>query len=299
MLGIRYLRRVGYDANAMASFLSKLRANSRLEAKIAGRSPDEVDAYDITATHPRTVARVRQAAALAGGARRGPKRRRRDTFLNVIDGMVYGDGPAQGYILGRRFAHAKLRFEFTVPAGFRLRNSPERVVAESKRDQAKIILDRAPKPYRGAMTAYIARVWARDVSVGGLEAITINGFAAATGTVRGRTRKGAVEFRLIAIRHDARRVFRLLIAAPPASMRRLATPLQRMTYSFRRLSVARAAALKPKRLRIVTVEPGATPDGFAPRMAFAEFRRERFLVLNGLADGGSLAGRKRVKIVTR
>jgi len=299
MLGIRYLRRTGYDVDAMASFLSKLRANSRLEAKIAGRPPDEVDAYDIAATHPRTVARVRQAAALAGGARRGAARRERDAFFEIIDGMVFGGGAEQGYILGRRFAHPKLRFEFSVPAGFRLRNSPDRIEAQSKRDQAQIIFDQAPQPYRGAMTAYIGQRWAHNVRVNGLEAIAINGFPAATGTVRGRSGNVAVEIRLIAIRYDARRVYRFMVTAPRRSMRRLATALQRMTYSFRRLSVAQAAALQPKRLRIVAAGPDATPDGFAPRMAFAEFRRERFAVLNGLGDTGSLAGRKRVKIVTR
>jgi predicted Zn-dependent protease len=299
MLGIRYLRRAGYDVNAMASFLTKLRANSRLEAKIAGRSPDKLDAYDITATHPRTVARVRQAAALAGDARPGAARRERAAFFKVIDGMVFGDGAEQGYVLGRRFAHPKLRFEFTVPPGFQLRNTPEQVEAESKRDQVQIVFDQARQPYLGAMTAYIRQRWAHNVPVSGLEAIVINGFPAATGTVRGRADNRAVEIRLIAIRYDSRRVFRFTMIGPPPALRRLATALQRMTYSFRRLSVAQAAALEPKRLRIVAAGPDATPGNFAPRMAFATFRRERFAVLNGLGGGGSLAGRKRVKIVTR
>ena len=61
MLGVRYLRRAGYNVTAMADFLERMRANSQLEARIAGRLPDEVDQYDITATHPRTAERVRRA----------------------------------------------------------------------------------------------------------------------------------------------------------------------------------------------------------------------------------------------
>ena len=67
MLGVRYMRRAGYGVNAMASFLERMRANSRLEAQIADRSPDEVDQFDITATHPRTVDRVQRAVSLSGG----------------------------------------------------------------------------------------------------------------------------------------------------------------------------------------------------------------------------------------
>ena len=42
-LGIRYLARAGYDTGAVARMLGKLRAHGRLEAELAGRSPDGID----------------------------------------------------------------------------------------------------------------------------------------------------------------------------------------------------------------------------------------------------------------
>ena len=297
MLGIRYLGRAGYDANAMTSFLEKMRANSQLEALVAGRSPTDIDAYDITATHPRTIARVQQAAALAANGARVSQVRQRDTYLDTINGMIFGDGPDQGYVRGQRFVHPELRFEFTVPDGVILRNTPEQVVASSAADQAQIVFDNAPKPFQGNMSTYIARDWASGIRLNGLEAITINGFEAATATVSGKIGNAAAELRLLAIRFDSRRIFRFMFLAPTAAMRRLTVPLQRTTFSFRRITPVQAAALKPKRLQVVQADAGASARTYAARMAFDKYPRERFLVLNGLEENGSLNGRNRVKLV--
>ncbi|MEX2617462.1 MAG: M48 family metalloprotease [Alphaproteobacteria bacterium] len=297
MLGIRYLRRVGYDATAMTSFLEKMRANSQLEARIAGRSPSDVDAYDIMATHPRTIARVQQAAELAANGAQASQIRRRDTFLDTIDGMIFGDGPDQGFIRGQRFVHPELRFEFTVPDGFILRNTPEQVIASSSADQAQILFDNAPRPFQGSMSSYLAREWASGVRLNAVETLNVNGFEAATGTVSGQIGNTDAELRLLAIRFDSRQIFRFIFLAPTAAMRRLTVPLQRTTFSFRRITPAQAAALKPWRLQVVQTSAGATAETFVPRMAFDEYPRERFLVLNGLMDSGSLNGRDRVKLV--
>ena len=60
-LGVRYLSRNGYDLTAVPKFLSKLRANSKLEAKRRKSDPLKIDSFDIFATHPRTLDRVKRA----------------------------------------------------------------------------------------------------------------------------------------------------------------------------------------------------------------------------------------------
>ena len=295
MLGIRYLKRAGYDINAMASFLKRMRSNSRLEAQIADRSPDQVDQFDITATHPRTVDRVRRVVSLSGESPRG--RRLRQAYLNTVDGMIFGDGPEQGYILGRRFAHPELRFEFSVPGSFRLQNRPNRLVAASRRDKATILFTAAPKPYQGRMTGYIANVWARGARINDLETITINGLEAATSWVR--SRDGKTDFRLIAIRFSAREVFRFIFVAAPSTMRRLSSSFQRTTYSFRRLTPKQAKALKPKRLRVIEVSSSDSVADLSARMAFDKFRQERFVTLNGLDGATPLASRSLIKLVVQ
>src|SRR5688500_13012751 len=66
-LGVRYMKRATYDPQAAASFLSALRAQTQLEAKLAGKDPNLVDDQNMMASHPRTADRVQRAIQEAGG----------------------------------------------------------------------------------------------------------------------------------------------------------------------------------------------------------------------------------------
>ena len=63
-------------------------------------------------------------------------------------------------------------------------------------------------------------------------------------------------------------------------------------------SAAAAAALKPLRVRVITVRPGDTSKSLARSMTVEDFPLERFLVLNGLGANEPLAPGRRVKIIS-
>jgi predicted Zn-dependent protease len=294
-LGVRYLSRAGFDTQAMAGFLSKLQADSRLEAEIAGQ-PGKADEFNIMQTHPRTADRIRQAINQAGTTSVKDPIVGRDVYLGKIDGLLYGDNPDQGLIRGRQFLHPKLRFAFEVPKDFRLLNSAERVLARGP-DGAGIIFDQAREAGTGSMTAYMTQVWAKGVALQGVEAITINGMAAATGQVSVQSRGGPRDLRLVAIRYDDNAVYRLLFITPPKLTDSLSLPFRETTYSFRKLSAAEAAALKPWRMVRHTVRPGETAASVAARMPFADYRLERFRVFNGLSETSTLPAGATVKTV--
>ena len=68
--------------------------------------------------------------------------------------------------------------------------------------------------------------------------------------------------------------------------------------SFRRLSAAEAATIKPRYLRVVAVKRGDTIASLAARMAYRDAPTERFLALNGLDPQTKLQPGNMVKIVT-
>ena len=296
LLGIRYMTRAGYDPGAVASFLAKLDAESRLDAELRGR-PGRADEFNIMSTHPRTRDRVAAAVQRAGVTAVRDPMTARDIYLGKIDGMLYGDDPEQGFIRGRRFLHPKLRFAFEVPEGFRLFNSSRAVTARGP-EGATIVFSAAQRPSTLPMPLYLSRVWAQGVDLAGVEAIVINGMAAATGLTRLNTSQGPREVRLVAIRYDPKTIYRMMFLTPPALSGPLNLPLRRTTYSFRRLGAAEAARLKPLRLRVVTVKPGDTVHTLAARMAFDDYQAPRFRVLNGLSETDRLKVGQKVKIIT-
>jgi predicted Zn-dependent protease len=295
-LGVRYLSRSGHDPNAMSTFLNRLLAYSRYQAALAGR-PEAADAFDITQTHPRTADRVERAIEAAGGRQVSGPVVARDLYLSKIDGLVYGDSPAQGYVRGRRFIHPELGFSFEVPEGFELANTPERVVAQNEAGAA-ILFDRAKQASSAPMTRYVAEVWARDVDLRDLQAIEVNGMKAATAWTQANTRQGKADFRLVAIRFDDGAIYRFLFVTPTGLTASLSEPLRRTTYSFHRLSDGELADLKPYRIAIYQVQAGDTPEALARRMPLGDQSFGLFLVLNGLRQGEPLVAGRKVKLVT-
>src|SRR5262245_34827290 len=150
-LGVRYMKRATYDPQASASFLSSLRAQTQLEAKLAGKDPNVVDDTNMLASHPRTVDRVERAIQEAGGAQPGGMLER-DIYLAKIDGLMFGDDPAQGVIAGQKFVHPPLRFAFEVPSGYKLINLPDVVAIKGPQGTLGNLSLANPQP-SGSLTA--------------------------------------------------------------------------------------------------------------------------------------------------
>lgn len=294
-LGVRYLRRAGYDPRAMATFLEKLQANSELQAVMQGLDESAASRFDIFQTHPRTKERVEEAIQ---AAREGPIEGEvhRARLLETLDGMRYGDSASQGYTRGNRFLHPELGFAFEVPEGFRLLNRPRQVVAQGP-DGATIVFDSARTERPMDASTFLTRVWAKDARLRERERIEVNGKQAATGVARGRTREGPRRFRLVAVRWGEGRFYRFMFVTTPRQADRHAEAFRRTTYSLRELPPAEAAELEPLRLWVHEVRPGETVAELAQRMPFEAFRERRFRVLNGLGRNEEVAPGDRVKLV--
>jgi predicted Zn-dependent protease len=298
ILGIRYATRTGYTPDGMPGFLEKLRQDSILQAKIAGRNPNEVDETNIMATHPRTADRVARAIQAAQVKQVPNARVGRADYLLQIDGLLYGDDPAQGVIRGRRFLHPDLAFVFEVPQGFNLINGASSVTAVGP-NRSQIVFDMHPGDVPTvAMTDYITRYWAQKIQVSGIQNIQVNGLRAATGVFRQQTSIGNVDVRLVAIRGNDNRIFRFVFLTPVAMTAQLDEGLRRTTYSFRRLSASEAEKVRPLRLRIIRAGGNDSFSSLASSLPFESYRAERFATLNGIPEGANIQPGDRLKTVS-
>jgi predicted Zn-dependent protease len=295
-LGVRYLKRAGFDSRAMSSFLASLRTHSQIEAQLQGLPPGKVDERDLMATHPRTVERVERAAEEAGNIPVANPIVGRDVYLKKIDGLIYGDSPSHGFVRGRDFLHPELRFRFRVPEGFDLANGAQRVIAKGP-DNTAFIFDGTKRPGTRSMYDYLINVWAKGVRVDDREEITINGLPAATGTVRARTNQGTIDLRLVAIQGSTTQIWRMMFLSPVAKTQALSRAFRETTYSFRNVSASEAATWKPWRIRLHQVRPGDTVESLAARLPFEKLRVERFRALNGIGAGEALRPGQTVKLV--
>ena len=294
-LGIRYMSRAGYNADAMATFLSSLREHSQVEARVLGLPPGQVDEFNIMSTHPRTVERVREAQQ-AARQQGGEGRWRRNQYLDQIDGMMFGDDPKQGIVRDQVFTHPDLRIQFRAPDGFHLRNSPTMVEGRHPTGAA-MVFDAGPG--RSAATAhdYLRHVWAAKSRLHDLESLTIHDQDAATAWIEGRGSEGPTYIRALAVKGQQGMYFRFLFVAPRARAGRWAKPFRQSGLSFRRISKRAAAKVRAYRLLVVPARADDSISGLAKTLPYGRFNEDWFRVLNDLAPNQGIGRNQRLKIV--
>jgi len=288
VIGIRMLGEAGYDPYAAPRFLESMDANQRF-----GAVDPEADAnLDFLASHPNAPQRVELAKnhARAFGPE-GSGDRGRDYYLDGIDGLLFGDSPNEGYVRGTEFLHPVLGVKFRVPAGFRIDNNADAVLATGPGELA-IRFDGVTDNGRQSLTDYIASGWVTGLDPSSIRETRIDGLPAATA----RASADRWDFDITVIRLKDR-IYRFLTAAQSGSGELEATASV-VRAGFRRMSGREIRQLQPLRIRIVTIGPGDTVASLAARMKGVERKVELFNLLNAVSSVAALSPGQKVKIVS-
>jgi predicted Zn-dependent protease len=146
-------------------------------------------------------------------------------------------------------------------------------------------------PAEQTLVNYLNSGWIENIDPASVHDLTINGFAAATGTAKGDD----WDFRLYVIRFGSD-VYRFIFASKKFTPE-IDRSFRETVDTFRRMSLAEIQHAKPLHLKAVKVKPGDTVEKLARRMAVPDRQVERFRVLNGLGPGDSLKPGEEVKVV--
>jgi predicted Zn-dependent protease len=139
-LGVEYSSKLGYDAHKMADFfmvLNKMNMNS-----------DQASVPTFLSTHPdpgdRYTAVNQLATVWQDSLAFASWKVNQDSYLHLIDGIVYGVDPRQGYVEGNTFYHPELKLRFAFPAGWQVENLPAQVNLAPKDRKALMVFSIAP-----------------------------------------------------------------------------------------------------------------------------------------------------------
>jgi len=291
-IGVRTIAEAGYDPYGAARFLDALERSAALKASLLGqRAGDEQP--DLLSMHPTTPERIARAVAQARqfGAP-GLGKRGRSAYLASIDGMMFGDDPADGMVLGRRFVHPTLGFSFTAPRGFVLDNYSSAVLGVAQNGAEVLRLDKVNAPADEALDAYVTKVWMAGQTLAQTRSTTINGLPAVTADASGE----GWTYRLAAIRLKAA-VYRIIFATRTMAPQ-IESKFARSIASFSPLTAQQADAVRPLRLRVVRAAKGDTAASLAARMALTDRALDFFLLLNGMKADAQVQPGRTYKIVT-
>lgn len=288
--GVRYANAAGYSPYAMSRMLTQLNNETTLQGQIAGRT-SSVPSF--ASTHPNGAARIAKARELAQATGKAEDRPAQDTvFLKMLDGMVYDDDPAQGVVSGQMFRHAGLRLAFTAPAGYPLANGTDAVTIQGSGGQAQFTLGGAGSDLAAIINQRFTALGANGASAQVQNGRT-NGIDYAFATVGATASGRAVDATVVAYRFPTASYVFTLITPQGSGV----GPFGSLISSMTMLSASEAAAIKSKRIRVLSVAKGDTIDSLSAKMAYPSYQRERFLTLNGLTASSVLSRGMLVKVV--
>jgi predicted Zn-dependent protease len=288
-IGVGIAARAGFDPYGAERFLNSMGHNAHLRAHRTNIDPR---APDFLSSHPATPERVTNAVSYARQYT-GPSGGSRDKgeYLALLDNLVYGEDPSEGFVRGRRFLHPKLGFTFTAPDGFTLDNTASAVFGVKDGGSQALRLDVVRVPTEQSLGEYLVSGWIENIDQKSIESFSLSGFPAATATATG----DQWTFRLYVLQFGSE-VYRVIFAAKNRT-EAVDRTFRESINTFRRMSVSEMQAARPLRLKVAEVQRGDTIERLARRMAVSDRHIERFRVLNGIGPNDKLKPGDRVKLV--
>lgn len=291
-VGLETAVRAGFDPYGAASFLDMMGRESAYRRRQFAREENALSA-DFLSTHPATADRIARVVELSKrfGFEPGERPRKRERYLNLIDGLLFGDDPLEGFVRGRTYVHPGLRIRFTVPPELTLQNARDAVFGIGADDLAMRFDGVELSPGR-ALVDYVRKDWGEGINFGSLRRHSVDGREMVTAAAT----SGGWHYRLAAVRFDEGRVYRFLFASRVAG-ERLTRIFEATTGSIEGLTPQEAAALRPLAIRAARVRPGDTLASLANRSALGDDAAERLAILNGLTPGARLTAGTTIKTV--
>jgi len=171
-LGVEYSTQIGYDAHKMANFFFTL---NRMREKSGQRIPT------FQSTHPDPLNRYENVNRMADEKERelgvNNLAVNRNSYLRMIDGLMYGEDPKQGYVEDDYFYHPDLRFKFPVPRDWRTANSPQQFQMADKDGKAMMVLMAGKGTPQEAISAFNEQ---QKLQVVSSQNTRVNGYPAVT-----------------------------------------------------------------------------------------------------------------------
>lgn len=286
-LGFKYSLLIGYDVRESPKVFTTL---GRLSAASGARIPEW------QSTHPdpgNRVQRAEQRLAKVPPAELTATTVNRDGYLRLLDGMVFGENPRQGYFRGQRFLHPDLRFELTFPAGWKTANLPDAVVAQSADGAAQLQLG----PGKGTPTEALQQfIGQQGITVRQRGQTSINGISAVYADFEAAIEGGTLRGLAASLQHQ--NVTYLIVGLTAAPKFDANGPqIDASIRSFKGLTDPSLLNVQPAKVQLVPLPESMTGLAFTQRYP-SNIAVEQVYIINGIEATTVLPRGAMVKRVT-
>ncbi|WP_457979573.1 M48 family metalloprotease [Ectopseudomonas composti] len=282
-LGAQYLARGGYDPQAMIEVVKVLKGQedfARAQAAKRGEAPTAGGYHGLFDTHPDNDRRLQEVIGPASALVGGNQEVGRDNFLQMLDGLVFGDSAASGIRRGRNFYHGELDFALTYPQGWQLVNRPDVLIGHTADEQAFIAMTLEAADKRLSPAEFLRKRAGSQRLVAGeeLRVGTLQGY---TAVLQGQSA------RRVAVIYRGDNAY-LFVAAVKgrASLEAEDQHFLDVIRSYRPLKAAERKLAEPVRLHLVRAKAGQSLSALAKDSPLPADGEAQLRLLNGLYPSG-------------
>ena len=291
-LGVEYASKAGYDGKELAGFFETL------ERMNPGSDRSGLPGW--FSTHPSPEDRVVAVRKEAGEWQQKLGSRdlkvNREVYLRHIDGLLYGDDPRQGYVDEGMFYHPDMKFQFPVPANWKVNNTQSQVQMMSENKDGIISFSIAPA--QSPKEAAVKFTQANRATVLDSDSVTVGGFPAQRLVCDVKGQSAAMRVVSYFIQKDKSIFYFHGLSAPSAFDKHLNT-FERTMRGFKELSDPKKINVKPDRIRLRTTKAAGTVESSLRSMGIPKDDLDDTALLNGMELKENLPANTLVKVIEK
>lgn len=295
-LGVEYSTKLGFDATEMADFFKTLKSLSE--------GNDELPTF--LSTHPDPADRYKKVNELAAEWKaKEPKssyKVGRDSYLQMVDGIVYGEDPRQGYVEGGVFYHPELKFSFPVPSNWQLLNSPTQVQMAPSSGKALMIFTLGEgSSVQDAAASVNAQlkltvISSKQITVNGLQGLEVIAQQVSQNSSTGE--QVTIAVKSVYVKYGTN-IYVFHGVSTPADYQSYVSQFDRTMFGFKSLSDASKINVKPERIQVVSVKSNGTLASALQAYGIPSTRTKELAIVNGMEQNANVTAGTKIKIVQK
>lgn len=288
-LGVEYSAKTGFKAAEGSEFFTSLK-------RISEQSGQSIPT--MLSTHPDPGQREQRIPELAEGwAEMGYEMTivNKDRYFEMLDGMVFGENPRNGFVEAGYFVHPDMEFQFPVPEGWQAINQQQQVVLVSPEEDAVIIfrIDSESDTPQGSIQQFI-----------GQEGITVNSqseaqssgeFPAYRADVTIAQQQGNLRAIIYALKFGDQ-LFRFISYTSEANFASFEGAFSSVPSQFNRLTDESILNIQPVRLQIIRTDRSGAFSSFLPDELPMDITPEDVAIINQIQLDTSIESGRFLKI---
>ncbi len=302
-LGVEYSTKIGYDASHMADFFQTLQRQTQQSGQ------EEIPTF--LSSHPNPGDRYNTVHQLADQWKQKTNsatlKEGRNSYLRMLEGLIYGEDPKQGFVENSIFYHPELKFQFPIPTGWQHQNSPQQVQMAPQDGKALMFLRLAQGTSLEAAAQkmltdnQLQAVESKQVTVNGLPALAVISQQAPQQQQQQQAQQqqaAPIQALSYFIQYGGN-IYNLTGVTSTTDFNTYFQTFSTVAQNFRQLTDQEKLNRKPEVVRIKTVKTGAPLSQVLRTYNVPDKRLEEMAILNGMQLTDRVEANTLIKVIEK